>query len=370
MRIVVAMSGGVDSSVAAALYKAEGYDVIGMTMNVWDSGDFHPASQGKTCCSLTDIQDARRVCDKLDIPFYPLNFRDQFYKEVFLPFVEAYRSGRTPNPCVLCNSVLKFRLLLERADALEADLLATGHYARIVQNPNSGMAQLFRGIDRAKDQSYFLFGLKRGVIERIRFPLGDKSKPEVRDLAKKLGLANAEKRDSQDVCFVKEGSFGDLLAQNSGLSNIGQGEIVDKQGRVLGKHDGYYRYTIGQRRGLGVASTGRIYVVGIDPAMNRVILGSEDDLLSSELIAEQLSFVAEDGLEEGREILCQIRSRHNAAKARAYSMDSTGITTGGRMRVVFEQPQSAITPGQAAVFYNGDEVLGGGWIAGGTEWKS
>ncbi len=365
MRAVVAMSGGVDSSVAAALLQQQGYEVIGITMNVWDyDRDPCASATAKSCCSPKDVNDARRVCEQLGIPFYPMNYREDFKNLVVNPFIDAYVHGRTPNPCVLCNDLLKFDKLYKQAKILDADVLATGHYARIVEKNNKFL--LLRGVDRGKDQSYFLFGLKRPALEMVRFPLGELSKEQTRELAGQFGLRTENKRESQDVCFVANGSYADLVQTDPRLKDVNTGDIVDLSGKVLGKHNGFYRYTIGQRRGLGVAAAERLYVIGIDPEQNRVIVGSEEETYQSELVLDGLSLVDHSTLQPERKIVCQIRSRHAGAPAKLMSIDDETIRPGGRAKVIFDEPQSAITPGQAAVFYDGDEVLGGGWIAGGT----
>lgn len=362
MRAVVAMSGGVDSSVCAALLKKEGHEVIGITMNVWDldrcTAD---TAKGRSCCSPRDVDDARRVCEIIDIPFYPLNYRDIFRQKVYQPFVDEYIRGRTPNPCVRCNNDLKFSHLLDQARILKADILATGHYAILRKNEADGRFHLYRGIDKSKDQSYFLFGLTPETAEFVRFPLGGFDKSQVREMAMDFGLKNAEKRDSQDVCFVADGSYADLVAGDDRLASLPPGEIVDSNGRVLGPHQGYYRYTIGQRKGLGIAAAQPLFVTGLDPSTNRVIVGEMEDLYSREMRVIDLNLVAADKLEDGARVMCKIRYRSTAVAATLHR-DKGKISNGSSLIVRFEEDQRAVTPGQAAVFYQDDEVLGGGWI--------
>ncbi|RJO75430.1 MAG: tRNA 2-thiouridine(34) synthase MnmA [Myxococcales bacterium] len=362
MRVVVAMSGGVDSSVAAALLVEAGHEVIGLTMNVWDYGrDACDTAAGRACCSPSDIEDARQVCRSLGIRFYPMNFRDAFRSRVVGPFIDAYLRGETPNPCVLCNSVLKFDQLLRQAEAIEADAMATGHYAQLLRGEDEKI-HLLRAVDRPKDQSYFLFGITPRVAARLLFPLGGLTKPEVRGLAERFGLRVAAKRESQDACFAADGSYAELIAADPRAAETGEGDIVDLDGRVVGRHDGFWRFTIGQRRGLAVAAGERIYVVRLEPEHNRVVIGPETALFRSELTLRDLSLVAEESLSDGMTLHCQIRSRHHAAPATLHGLDGGPLAPGASARVVFERPQSAITPGQAAVLYRGDEVLGGGWI--------
>ncbi len=353
-RIVVAMSGGVDSSVTAALLKEQGHEVIGMTMQIWDYSTF-TAAHGDTfgtCCSLDDVYDARRVAESLGIPFYVVNFEKDFQRQVIDRFCDDYFAGRTPNPCVLCNQVLKFDLLLRRARELEADYLATGHYARIVENDHA--CALYKGVDTAKDQSYFLFTLTGEQMARVRFPLGGMSKEEVRAHAARLQLRVAEKAESQDICFVPDGDYVRFLEEERGAGAM-DGQIVHVSGQVLGEHRGTYRYTVGQRRGLGIAWPQPLYVVGIDAGQKRVLVGEEEHLERSELTLHGVNW---SGPAPAQEIAaaCRIRYRHREVLSRITPLPD------GRAQVHFSIPQRGVTPGQAAVFYDGERVLGGGWI--------
>jgi len=353
-RIVVAMSGGVDSSVTAALLKEQGHEVIGMTMQIWDYSSF-TAKDGEafgTCCSLDDVHDARRVAEGLDIPFYVVNFEKDFQRQVIDRFCDDYFSGRTPNPCVLCNQTLKFELLLRRARELEADFLATGHYARIERENDHFL--LRKGLDPAKDQSYFLFTLTQQQMQQVIFPLGGMTKDEVRGHAARLNLRVAEKAESQDICFVPDGDYVRFLEEERGAGKM-DGEIVHVSGQVLGRHQGTYRYTIGQRRGLGLAWSEPLYVVGIDAAERRVLVGEKHHLAVSDLILHEVNWAVAEPSAPLR-TACRIRYRHREVPATVTPLP------GGRARVVFDVAQNGVTPGQAAVFYDGDRVIGGGWI--------
>jgi tRNA-uridine 2-sulfurtransferase len=354
-RIVVAMSGGVDSSVAAALYREQGHEVIGMTMQVWDYRKFD-APEGETfgtCCSLDDVYDARRVAESLDIPFYVVNFEQAFQQAVIDEFCDAYFNGRTPNPCVLCNQVLKFELLLRKARELEADWLATGHYARVEEG--EGGYRLCKGRDAQKDQSYFLFTLTQDQLRQVRFPLGDMSKDEVREHAARFGLRVAEKAESQDICFVPDGDYVRFLEAERGAGRM-DGQIVHVSGQVLGAHQGTYRFTVGQRRGLGLAWPEPLYVVRVDAARRQVVVGEKAHLAVPELSARQVNWIGEKPA-DSFQAACRIRYRHREVPATIEPLADEGA------RVCFERPQEGVTPGQAVVFYQDDLVLGGGWIA-------
>ena len=355
-RIVVAMSGGVDSSVTAALLAEQGHEVIGLTMQIWDYSTFtadHGESFG-TCCSLDDVHDARRVAEAIGIPFYVVNFEKEFQRQVIDRFCDDYFAGRTPNPCVLCNQKLKFERLLRRARELEADRLATGHYARVVAT--DGCYQLRKGRDIHKDQSYFLYTLDQAQMERVRFPLGDLTKEEVRAHAARFNLPVAEKAESQDICFVPDGDYVRFLEEERGGGQMNGAIVHVADGRVLGQHLGTYRYTIGQRRGLGIAWPHPLFVVGIDAENRRVLVGEREHLACDRL---EVGDVVWGGTppETAIEASCRIRYRHREVPARIEPLP------GDRARVRFEEPQYGVTPGQAAVFYRGDLVLGGGAIA-------
>ncbi len=348
------MSGGVDSSVAAALLKEQGHEVIGMTMQIWDYSAF-TAAHGDTfgtCCSLDDVYDARRVAESLGIPFYVVNFEKDFQRQVIDRFCDDYFAGRTPNPCVVCNQVLKFDLLLRRARELEADYLATGHYARIVETADG--CALHKGVDAAKDQSYFLFTLSGEQMARVRFPLGGMSKEEVRAHAARLQLRVAEKAESQDICFVPDGDYVRFLEEERGAGAM-DGEIVHVSGQILGAHHGTYRYTVGQRRGLGIAWPQPLYVVGIDARKKQVLVGEEQFLERTELTLHSINWPGPPPPAKF-EAACRIRYRHREVASTITPLP------GGRAHVCFAAPQRGVTPGQAAVFYDGERVLGGGWI--------
>jgi len=348
--VVVAMSGGVDSSAAAAILKREGYEVIGVTMRLWTEGNGGSPAPHRRCCSLEEVEDARRVCQVLDIPFYVLNFEPQFQTYVVDYFCQEYLRGRTPNPCLACNKWIKFDFLLKRALTLGASYLATGHYARIDQR--DGRYVLRKAIDSAKDQSYVLYDLGQKELEHLLFPLGEHTKSEARRLAQEIGMPVWDKAESQEICFVTNGDYHDFLNERR-LTQ--PGDIVDTEGKVLGRHSGIGFYTIGQRRGLGLVAHKPLYVLSIEPDSNRVVVGSNEQLLRSELAASEVSYVSGEPPPEPFDVYAKIRYKSPEAKANLYPQ-------GGKARVVFEEPQRAITPGQAVVFYRDDVVLGGGII--------
>jgi tRNA-specific 2-thiouridylase len=359
--IAVAMSGGVDSSTVAAMLVSQGRTVVGLTMQLWNQRRLPElAVEGATgrCCSLDDVYDARRVAEQIGIPYYVVNFERQFEDQVVKPFVEEYLAGRTPVPCTLCNNYIKFDRFLEMADAVGAQKIATGHYARIRRDESSGRYQLLRGVDRSKDQTYFLFGLTQPQLARTLFPLGELTKPEVRELARSMGLAVARKSDSQEICFVPNGDYAAFLSaylKETGVEpERTRGEIVDTAGRALGEHAGVHRFTIGQRRGLGVATGEPLYVIATDPASQRVVVGGNDDLLRARFFVREVNWISIAPPAEPVRARVKIRNKHDAAAAT--------IEPGERVEVVFDEPQRAVTPGQGAVFYDGDLVLGGGWI--------
>lgn len=352
-RVVVAMSGGVDSSVAAALLVEQGCEVIGITM--------HLSGSASRCCSLDDADDARRVAERLGIKFYVANYADLFRREVMEPFADSYLKGETPIPCVACNQRLKFRHLLDRAEALGASGVATGHYAQVEGGIAGGAGgyRLRRGADPGKDQSYFLFDLDQERLARIRFPVGAMKKDEVRARARELGLATAEKAESQEICFVPDDNYADVVESIRPGALPGRGEIVDETGRVVGEHAGIHRFTVGQRRGIGVAQGERRYVKAIDAARNRIEIGARAAIEKKRARVRGVTWIAGRPPPQTR-CKVQVRYRHGGVWARLQA--SPEEDAADCLDVCFESPVAAVTPGQAAVFYDGDAVLGGGWI--------
>lgn len=352
-RVVLAMSGGVDSSVAAYLLKQQGYDVIGLFMRTGVHGpEDDTESRKKGCCSALDAGDARRVADRLDIPFYALDFERDFAR-IMDYFADEYLAGRTPNPCVVCNNWLKFGKLWSYGKQLQADYVATGHYARIIHD--GGEPQLHRAADLDKDQSYVLAGLRRSLLPRLLFPIGGYRKEQVRQIAREAGLGLAEKPDSVEICFVPDNDHANFIRRHrSEVSTAGT--IVDRSGKVLAQHEGIEKFTIGQRKGLGFGSASRRYVLDIVPATNEVVIGDRDELLATGLQASEVNWLIDAPTAEPLSCQVKIRYRHTPAPAQVLAVADDGA------QVVFAEPQSAITPGQAVVFYQGDRVLGGGWI--------
>lgn len=362
-RIAVAMSGGVDSSVAAALLCKAGYDVVGVSMKLWPK-DFCGKQKSKSCCSTRDLADARFVAGQLGIPFYAFDMSKGFQKEVIDYFCKEYISGRTPNPCIVCNNKIKFDSLLEKVKELGIDYIATGHYANTGYSKKSQRFLLKRGLDKSKDQSYVLFGLRQDQLKSIIFPLGKYLKSEVRNISKKFALKVAQKPESQEICFIWDNNYPEFLKSYFGVKPL-PGKIITKSGKILGNHPGIIFYTIGQRRGLGLGgSKNPLYVTGIDVKNNNLIVGSKEDLKSKILFADNINWinypnVGANGyspLHSPLKVKAKIRYNHPMADVVVYSESKNSV------KVVFEQPQSAITPGQAVVFYKGEEVLGGGWI--------
>jgi tRNA-specific 2-thiouridylase len=358
------MSGGVDSSVVAGLLKREGREVVGMTMQLWNQRRLPELQTGAAtgrCCSLDDVYDARAVAAFFGIPYYVVNFEDRFERAVVKPFVDSYLRGETPIPCTLCNNFIKFDQFLEMADAAGAEKIATGHYARIWLDEASGRWQMARAADLSKDQTYFLWGLTQAQMARAMFPLGGMKKDQVRRIAAELGLPVADKPDSQEICFVPNGDYAafiDAYFREQGIPPARTaGEIVTTAGEVVGRHGGTHRFTVGQRRGLGVAAGEPLYVIETRPAEKQVIVGSNRDLLRQRFEARDVNWVsiAEPSGPVRAEV--RIRNKHQPAAATVQARETR------RAEVIFDEPQRAVTPGQAAVFYSGDLVLGGGWIA-------
>ena len=348
------MSGGVDSSLAAALLKKEGFDVIGVTFRMWPKEECGTSFE-RACCSLEAVTRARAVAGDLGIPYYVFDMSKEFKEEVIDYFSKEYLKGLTPNPCVVCNEKIKFGLLLEKARALGARYIATGHYANVEEDKRSGRFLLKEGKDKLKDQSYFLFSLKQEQLRHVIFPLGGYTKARTKTLAKRLKLKSSGAVPSQDICFVQGTGYAEYIKKRAGEELV-PGEIVDKEGHLLGTHKGIPFYTIGQRRGLGVAYKEPLYVTGIDIANNRIIVGTKDEVLKKGLIADRVNWIAVCGIKKA--IRTTARIRYNAAKAKAV-ISRVGTRS---VKVEFDEPQEAPTPGQAVVFYDKDVVIGGGWI--------
>lgn len=354
-KVIIAMSGGVDSSVAALLMRERGYTCIGATMKLFHNEDVGLCRE-HTCCSLEDVEDARSVAYALDMPYYVFNFSDRFKTDVIDRFVSAYEHGVTPNPCIDCNRYLKFDKLFQRMQELEYDDVVTGHYARIEYNPASGRYELKKAADANKDQSYVLWSLTQEQLAHVQFPLGDMVKSEVRALAEAHGFINAKKHDSQDICFVRNGSYADFIEQYTGKT-YPPGDFVDTRGRILGQHRGIIRYTIGQRKGLGLALSEPMYVKSVDPETNTVTLGTEQELYTRSLVATGINLIAVPTLSGVVRVKAKVRYRQPEQWATVTRTGADAFT------VVFDEPQRAVTRGQSVVLYDGDLVLGGGIIA-------
>lgn len=363
--VAVAMSGGVDSSAVAAMLKAEGYELVGLTLQLWNQRrlagqEGMPEQVQGRCCSIDDVYDARRVAETLGMPYYVVNEEARFERDVVRPFVAEYLAGRTPIPCSLCNNHLKFDQLLMTARQIGADRIATGHYARNHWDSERGRWILSRPADRSKDQTYFLFGLTQEQLSRTLFPLGGYTKPEVREMAARHGLALAQKPDSQEICFIPGGDYKQFihayLEEQQEPMPATAGALVTADGRTVGEHTGVHNFTVGQRKGLGLSAPEPFYVLGIDAAAHSVIVGQEEQLQRSRFTANRLNWVSEAAPAAAIRIAAKIRHRHEPAPA------TLRVTGEDAVEVIFDSPQRAVTPGQAAVFYSADEVVGGGWI--------
>jgi tRNA-specific 2-thiouridylase len=351
-RVVVGMSGGVDSSATAALLLEQGYDVVGITLKLWPQDCVNRAED--KCCGPQAVSDARAVCHKLGVPYYLIDEAEEFQSTVIQYFADEYKAGRTPNPCVMCNQNLKFGRLIDRADQLGAQYIATGHFARL-ERRDDGRVLLKRGRDSRKDQSYFLFSLRQEQLARALFPLGEKTKSDTREVARHCNLKTADKEESMEICFVPDKDYGKFL-QQANLAQKHRGEIVDLHGRVLGHHEGIEFYTIGQRKGLGLSSPQPLYVIELDAAANRVIVGDESALDRDEFVVDRCNWIPFDAPPEQIEVTAKIRYNHPGIAA------TLTASNNGKVQVKLHAPQRAITPGQAAVFYQDDLVVGGGWI--------
>lgn len=347
------MSGGVDSAVAAYLMKEQGFDCIGVTMKLFYNEEI--AVRDNTCCSLDDVEDAKSVAYKLGMPYYVFNFSDRFREDVIDRFVDAYKNGRTPNPCIDCNRYLKFDKLFTRAAELGCDYIATGHYARVEFDEASGRYLLKKSVDANKDQSYVLYSLTQEQLSHVKFPLGGMSKAETRKIAEQNGFINAHKHDSQDICFVKNGTYADFIEEYTGVK-FPEGDFVDKNGNFLGRHKGIIRYTVGKRRGLGLSFEQPMYVTAVNPDSNTVVLGTNEELFSSEVTANDINLISVKSLDAPMRVKAKVRYRQTEQWATAVQTDENTV------KVIFDEPQRAVTKGQALVMYDGDTVVGGGTI--------
>lgn len=353
-KVVVGMSGGVDSSVAAYLLKQQGYDVVGVTMQIWQDESHEEIENKGGCCGLSAVDDARRVAAMLDIPYYVMNFKSEFKRDVIDYFVREYLAGRTPNPCISCNRYVKWESLLTRSIQIGADYIATGHYARICELPN-GRYAIRNSVTAKKDQTYALYNLTQEQLKRTLMPIGDYTKEEVRKIAEDIGLMVAGKPDSMEICFVPDNDYASFIEKETGVTSV-PGDFVDVDGNVIGKHRGVIHYTVGQRKGLGIALGKPAFVVAIRPEQNQVVIGEDRDVYTERLYANNLNFMAVDDIPEPVHVKAKIRYSHEGAYCTVRKIDSDTI------ECIFDQPVRAVTPGQAVVLYDGEYVLGGGTI--------
>ncbi len=354
-KVMLGMSGGVDSSVAAAILLRQGYEVIGVTLQIWQDMDEERQKSEGGCCSLSAVDDARRVANKLGIPYYVLNFKDIFNKTVIEYFKEEYFKGRTPNPCIACNRHVKWQAMLDKALSMGIDYIATGHYAKVMQDAATGRFILKKSVTDRKDQTYALYNLNQQQLSHTLMPVGDYTKDEIREIAKEIGLSVASKPDSQEICFIHDNDYGKFLSENSD-KKIVPGKFIDTKGNVLGNHKGIVHYTVGQRKGLGIAFGKPMFVVAVNPENNTVVLGDDSEVFSETLTASDLNFISIEKPMDGMRVNAKIRYSAKEAPATINVIDKNTI------RVVFDTPQRAITPGQSVVFYDGDIVVGGGTI--------
>ena len=354
--VVVGMSGGVDSSVAAYLLKEQGYRVIGVTMQIWQKESRDASETEDGCCGLSAVEDARRVAAQLDIPYYVMNFREEFQKKVIDYFVQEYRKGRTPNPCIACNRYVKWESLLKKSLALGADYIATGHYARICRLDN-GRYTVCRSESQGKDQTYALYNLTQEQLRHTLFPVGEYDKKEIRSIAEQAGLKVAHKPDSQEICFVPDGDYAAFIERETGQKEI-PGNFISREGKILGRHRGISHYTVGQRKGLGIAFGEPVFVTEIRPETKEVVLGKSGDVFTGSLMAEDVNYMAAEQFIPGQRVMAKIRYSHAGAPATITEAEKN------RFSLAFDEPVRAVTPGQAAVLYDGSHVLGGGTIVG------
>ena len=354
-KVVVGMSGGVDSSVAAYLLKKQGYDVIGVTMQIWQNEDVCAVEQEGGCCGLSAVEDARRVAAALEIPYYVMNFRKEFQRDVIDYFVSEYQQGRTPNPCIACNRYVKWEALLNRSRMIGADYIATGHYARVIRLEN-GRYTIRKSVTEEKDQTYALFNLTQEQLAHTLMPVGDYTKEQIRQIAQQIDVRVSEKKDSQEICFIPDHDYAGFIERETGGNVPPEGNFVTADGRVLGRHKGITHYTVGQRKGLNLAMGHPVFVTEIRPETNEVVIGEAEDVFSDRLVCDHLNFMAVPDLKQDTYLTAKIRYAHKGAPCMVRRISET------EAEVVFDTPQRAVTPGQAVVFYAGDDIAGGGII--------